>query len=121
MVNFEKLRVWQEAHKGVLIIYKLTSKLPKSEILGLSSQIRRASVSVELNIAESEGRFNNQEKIQYLYIARASCVEVRSALKIVQDLFNDLELQAQKAIDLYESLEPQLNSLIGYRKNLKRK
>ena len=116
MVDFEKLKVWQGAHKGVLLVYKLSSKLPKSETFGLVSQIRRAAVSVELNIAESEGRFNKQEKIQFLYTARASCVEVRSALKIISDLYPRLRADAKKAELLYESLEPQLNSLIGYRK-----
>lgn len=116
MVDFEKLRVWQLAHKNTISIYKLTAKLPRTEILGLISQIRRAAVSVELNIAESEGRFNKQEKIQFLYIARASCTECRSALLIVRDLYN---VDIETLLAEYISLESQLSSLIGYRKKLK--
>lgn len=56
MGDFRELEVWQEAHKLTLEIYKLTEKLPRSEQFGLISQIRRASVSVESNIAEGENR-----------------------------------------------------------------
>lgn len=118
MVDFKKLRVWREAHKGTLLIYKLTTKLPKSEIFGLISQLRRAAVSVELNIAESEGRFNKREKIQFFYMARASAVEVRAALEIVSDLFLSLKADCEEISTVYESLEAQINSLIGYRKRL---
>ena len=119
MVDFKKLRVWQAAHKGTMQVYKLTSKLPKSELMGLISQLRRAAISVELNIAESEGRFNRQEKIQFLYMARASIVEVRAALIIVADLYPSLGNQALVIAEDYSSLEAQLNSLIGYRKRIK--
>ena len=80
------------------------------------SQLRRAAVSVELNIAESEGRFNKQEKIQFLYMARASAVEVKAALVIVSDLYHGLAQKSDEIIKLYDQLEAQLNSLIGYRK-----
>lgn len=116
MVDFQKLRVWQLAHKNTLSIYKLTTLLPNSEIYGLISQIRRAAVSVELNIAESEGRFNKKEKIQFLYTARASAVEVRAVLLIVIDLFPKLASESEANIGEYLSLEMQLNSLIGYRR-----
>ncbi|KKS04083.1 hypothetical protein A2W70_02645 [Candidatus Curtissbacteria bacterium RIFCSPLOWO2_02_41_11] len=116
MVDFKKLRVWQVAHEGTLKIYKLTSELPKTELFGLVSQLRRAAVSVELNIAESEGRFNKQEKIQFLYMARASAVEVKAALVIVSDLYHGLAQKSDEIIKLYDQLEAQLNSLIGYRK-----
>ncbi len=119
MVDFKKLRVWQDAHVGTLKIYKLTAKLPKSELLGLVSQLRRAAISVELNIAESEGRFNSREKIQFLYIARASIVEVRAALAIVADLYPEIAKQAIEIGEDYSSTEAQLNSLIGYRKRIK--
>lgn len=116
MINFENLRVWQIAHEGTLLVYKLSQKLPKEELFGLISQIRRAAISIELNVAESEGRFNKQEKIQFLYMARGSCVEVRAALLIISDLYPALTEKSSHLIKTYESLESQLNSLIGYRK-----
>lgn len=120
MVDFKKLRVWQESHRATILIYKLTSKLPKSELFGLVSQLRRAAISVELNIAESEGRFNLQEKIQFLYMARGSSVESRAALLIVKDLYPQLESDSDEIYKIYESFEAQLNSLIGYRKRIKK-
>ena len=117
MVDFKKLRVWQVAHEATLEIYKLTSDLPRSETFGLVSQLRRAAVSVELNIAESEGRFNKKEKIQFFYMSKASSVEVRAALEIVLDLYPSLKNKCHEIIDMYISFESQLNSLIGYRKN----
>src|SRR4030042_337098 len=119
MPDFKKLRVWQIAHDCTLKIYKLTSKLPKSESLGLVSQLRRAAVSVELNIAESEGRFNKQEKIQFLYMARASSVEVRAGLIIISDLYTKLGDESKRICEIYESFGQQLNSLIGYRKKVR--
>ena len=119
MVDFKKLRVWQIAHLSTLKVYKLTSKLPKSELFGLVSQLRRAAISVELNIAESEGRFNKQEKIQFLYMSRASSVEVRAALLIVQDLYQKLNSECDQIYKTYESFEGQISSLIGYRKKNK--
>jgi four helix bundle protein len=116
MIDFKKLRVWQIAHEATLKIYKLTSGLPRSELLGLISQLRRAAVSVELNIAESEGRFNRKEKIQFFYMSRASSVEVRAALEIVRDLYPGLIIKCDEIIETYKSFEAQLNSLIGYRK-----
>ncbi len=118
MVDFKNLRVWQGAHECTLLIYKLTSKLPKTELLGLVSQLRRAAVSVELNIAESEGRFNRQEKIQFLYTGRASSVEARAGLTIVADLHVSLKSEAEAIYQKYQSFEAQINSLIGYRKRL---
>ena len=116
MIDFKKLRVWQIAHSTTLKVYKLTSRLPKSELFGLTSQLRRAAISVELNIAESEGRFNKQEKIQFLYMARASSVEARAGLSIIEDLYPKLTPECQEIAKLYGSFEAQISSLIGYRK-----
>lgn len=100
MIDFQKLRFWQEAHKATILVYQLTVKLPRSELFGIISQLRRAAVSVELNIAESEGRFNTQEKIQFFYMARASSVEVRAALLIVSDLYPELKKESICVKDL---------------------
>ena len=119
MIDFKKLRIWQIAHSATLKIYKLTSKLPKSELFGLTSQLRRAAISVELNIAESEGRFNKQEKIQFLYMSRASSVEVRAGISIIEDLYPKLAQDCREISKLYESFEAQINSLIGFRRKIK--
>lgn len=116
MGDFRRLRVWELAHKATLRVYKLSEKLPKSELFGLISQIRRAAVSVELNIAEGEGRFSRKEKVQFFYMARASSIEVMAALLIIADLYPDLKEEAMEIYNDYETFGYQLNSLIGYRK-----
>jgi len=65
---FTDLLVWQKAHELVLEIYKLTNTFPKSEIFGLTSQLRRASVSITSNIAEGFGRHSFAEKIQFYFL-----------------------------------------------------
>ena len=69
MGDFRKLEIWQKAHELTLKIYHSTSKLPKSEQFGLVSQIRRAAVSVESNIAEGDSRYSKKDKIQFFVIS----------------------------------------------------
>ncbi|OGW76367.1 MAG: four helix bundle protein [Nitrospirae bacterium RIFCSPHIGHO2_02_FULL_40_19] len=84
--SFKKLTVWQKAYKFVLNIYKQTQKLPSSELYGLNSQIRRASVSILANIAEGSERQHKKEFEQFLSIARGSLAEVETYLMLAKDL-----------------------------------
>lgn len=84
--SFEDLRSWQKAHKFVLKIYSITKSLPSEEKYVLTSQIRRASISIPANIAEGMGRNSLKELIRFLYIARGSAEELKSLLLIVKDL-----------------------------------
>ncbi len=68
--RFEELDVYKKAHLLVLKIYKITEKFPKSEILGLISQIRRASISVVANIMKGNTRSYKKEFIKFLYLSR---------------------------------------------------
>lgn len=67
----------------VVDIYQITDSLPKSELFGLTSQIRRAAVSVPSNIAEGSARKNTKEYIQFLYIALGSITEVDTQLELI--------------------------------------
>jgi len=119
MGDFRKLQVWEEAHKLTLKIYKLTSRLPRSEQFGLTSQIRRAAVSVESNIAEGESRYSRGEKIQFFTIARGSIAEIKTQILIIKDIYNNL---ADKSLDIFEQysiLEKRLNRLIVYHRKRK--
>ncbi|MFH0833912.1 MAG: four helix bundle protein [Patescibacteria group bacterium] len=89
--SFRKLVVWQNAKKLVGLIYKLTKKFPREEIFGLTSQIRRAAVSVAANIAEGSARANKKEKIQFYLIAKSSLVEVDclAELSFEQNYFSE--------------------------------
>lgn len=70
--QFENLQVWQKGITLVKQVYKVTRNFPKDEQFGLISQIRRAAVSIPVNIAEGKGRYHKKEYIQFLYTARGS-------------------------------------------------
>lgn len=106
--SFTDLQVWQEAHKMVLAIYKITKKFPKQEIFGLVSQICRASVSVTSNIAEGFSRRSYKEKLRFYYISLGSLTEIQNQLLIAKDLnyINQSEFGkiAEQTIDVHKLL-----------------
>jgi four helix bundle protein len=77
---FEAMEVWKEARRLTQRIYDLTKKGEFSKDFGLSNQIRKAAVSIMSNIAEGFERGGNHEFVQFLYIAKGSCGEVRSQI-----------------------------------------
>lgn len=84
--SFEKLEVWKEAKSFTINIYDLTSKFPKDEKFGLTSQLRRAAVSICSNIAEGSARKTNKDKAHYTTSAFGSAVEVLNQLILVNEL-----------------------------------
>ena len=84
--SFKDLAVWQRSIDLTLATYKLTSSFPDSERFGLTSQLRRASVSIASNIAEGYGRATRGEYVQFLGHARGSCAEVETQLVIAKGL-----------------------------------
>ena len=115
--SFEELPVWRDARKFTNKIYNLTNKFPKEELYGLTSQIRRATVSIMSNIAEGFDRRSDKELSNFLSIARASSSEVQNDLYIALDLeyiskaeFNQLYQEAKK-------IAKQINGLMTYLKS----
>jgi four helix bundle protein len=86
MKDFRKLEVWEKAHKFVLSVYLATEKYPKTELYGLTSQIRRASVSIPTNIAEGCGRGSDADFARFLQISMGSASEVEYELMLSRDL-----------------------------------
>jgi four helix bundle protein len=84
--NYRDLIAWQKAKALALEVYHCTRKFPKDEIYGLTSQMRRAAVSVPSNIAEGKGRYSKKELVQFLFHARGSLLELETQLSIVHDL-----------------------------------
>ena len=84
--KFQDLVVWQKAHALVLAIYRLTTSYPKHELFGLTSQMRRAAVSVPANIAEGFKKRGRADKARVLNIAEASLEELRYYLILSADL-----------------------------------
>lgn len=84
--SFEQLEVWQEAHRLVLAIYRVSSQFPSEERYGITSQMRRAAVSIPANIVEGFKRRSRRDKAHFYNIAQGSLEEVRYYLLLARDL-----------------------------------
>ena len=84
--SYRDLLVWQRAIELTVALYKLTRSFPKEEVFGLTSQLRRASVSVASNIAEGYGRGSKGEYRNFLGMARGSALEVQTQIVIAREL-----------------------------------
>ncbi len=96
MHNLKELKIWNKAIELSVAVYKATANFPKEEIYGLTSQIRRAAISVPSNISEGAGRNSNKEFIHFLGIANGSSYELQTQLIISNklNLINDETLQS---------------------------
>ena len=86
MQNFRDLKVWQKSHSMVLGVYRATSSFPREELYGLSSQMRRAAVSIPANIAEGCGRRSGPDFARHLQIAAGSASELEYFCMLARDL-----------------------------------
>ena len=84
--SFTDLNTWKEAHKLVIMIYKITKNFPKDELFGLTNQIRRAAVSITSNIAEGFSRSSFKEKSNFYSIALGSLTETQNQLLVARDV-----------------------------------
>ncbi len=84
--NFKELKIWQRAIQLSLLIYKVSGSFPKEEVFGLTSQIRRCSVSVPSNIAEGCGRNTPKQLVHFLNIAMGSLTELDTQVIICKEL-----------------------------------
>jgi len=116
MHNFRNLKVYQRAMDFAVEIYKLTRKFPKEEMFGLTSQIRRAAISISSNIAEGSGNKSKKEFLHFLEVALRSNYEVMSCLEIakrleycledeVKELLSESDEIAAMVVGLMKSLE----------------
>lgn len=84
--SFMDIEAWKKAHDFVLRVYKVTENFPKNEIFGLTSQFRRASVSIAANIAEGYKKKSNNEKLRFYNISQGSLEECRYYILLSRDL-----------------------------------
>ena len=110
--NFKELKVWQKAYQLCLEIYRVTRNFPREEIYGLTSQIRRAAVSVPSNIAEGYGRKNKGEYIQALYIAYGSNCELETQVMLSGDLGYVEDRDLRRLLEGVGDIERMLKALI---------
>jgi four helix bundle protein len=114
MSNYQTLDAWKESMMMVKEIYLVTKKFPKEEQYGLTSQTKRAAVSVPSNIAEGMGRQYKKDTIQFLHVARGSIYELETLLNIAvmtemidQNIFSAF-------VPMLEKITRLLNGLINY-------
>jgi four helix bundle protein len=112
MQDFKRLRVAHHSRSAIRATYAFTKALPKDELFGLSSQLRRASVSIGLNIAEGCSRETTKEFIRYLEIARGSAMEVEFGLIVTEDLSLGRDELRQAALAEAISSQRQISTLI---------
>ncbi|MDD5416236.1 MAG: four helix bundle protein [Candidatus Daviesbacteria bacterium] len=114
--KFRKLTVWQRSIQFVSLVYKITSKFPQEEKYGLVDQIRRAAVSICLNIAEGSGSGSDPEFMRFLRMAQRSAYEVIAGLEIAISL----EMADEKTINAVISEVDQISAMLsGLIKSLK--
>jgi four helix bundle protein len=110
MRDFRQLTVWEQAHRLVLSIYRITAEFPKHELYGLTSQMRRCSASIAANIAEGCGRTGNGDLHRFLSTARGSAAELEYFLLLSRDLglvrasYEELNSQTQQVERMLASL-----------------
>ena len=106
--DYHDLIVWQKAIELTVCIYKLTQSFPQHELYGLTSQMRRASVSVASNVAEGRGRLNHAEFRQFLGLAQESVFELQTQLVVARRL----DLGRHDGITDAEALENEVSKML---------
>lgn len=110
MRDYRKIQVWNRAHQFVLSVYKLTESFPAKEQYGLTSQLRRAVLSIPTNIAEGCGRSTEAEFSRFIDISHGSASEVDYLLLVCQDLGY---MEKHTYTDLYKELTEIRKMLTG--------
>lgn len=115
-MNHKDMDVWKKAIGLVTNIYTITNKFPKEEMYGITSQIRRAAVSIPSNIAEGAARQSDKELIQFLHIALGSVAETETQLTIATNIG-----YLKDSPDLFQEIENLKKMILGLIKYLKGK
>ena len=113
--TFEKIVAWQKAHAFVLSVYQITRMFPEDEKFGLTSQFRRAAVSIEANIAEGYKKPSKADKLRFMNISQGSIEECRDYIILSRDLgyIDDVIFS-----NLYGKIEEASRLLHGYCKGI---
>jgi len=110
--TYRDLAAWKKAMELVTEVYRTTERLPKEEVYGLTSQLRRAAISVPCNIAEGQGRLTKGEFQQFLGYARGSLLEVETQIMIAGNLGYLSEKQVSHLLELSAEVGRILNGLL---------
>jgi four helix bundle protein len=110
--NYRNLKAWQKARALARTIYEVTASFPSDERFGLTSQLRRAAVSVPSNIAEGDGRLTNGEWRHFLGQARGSLLEIETEILLAMDFGYLSSIEAETASEKITKVVRILNGLI---------
>lgn len=120
--SFTDLKVWQEGHKLVILIYKITESFPKKETFSLIDQMRRAASSITANIAEGFGRQTYKEKLQFYFMAQGSLTELKNFILIAKDVgylkqedFDRLVMQANLTHQLLQGFIQKTKTFVNHK------
>ena len=113
MKDYKTLDFWIKSMKLATEIYKLVKLLPKEETYALSDQMRRAVVSIPSNIAEGYGRSSTREYIQFLNIARGSCLELETQLRICVNIGYLTDKDTATSLELLNEVGRMLTATIN--------
>lgn len=111
MTNFKKLRIWTEAFQICSEMYKLTAEFPSHELYALTSQMRRAAVSIVSNIAEGGSRSSVKEKARFMEMALGSAFELETQLLIAIDIGYSPAAAAKQLLHKIEAIQKAINAL----------
>ena len=111
--SYERLRVWQKAVEFAKLVYQITKAFPRDEVFGLTSQLRRASVSVAANIAEGSSRSSGRDRARFVEIAYGSLCEIATMLHIAAS--QDMVTQEQ-----FDSVRSDISDMSRMLSGLKR-
>lgn len=112
MQDFRQLLVWKKAHELALRVYRVTAAFPRDELYGLTTQIRRASVSIPANIAEGCGVGGDKGFARYLHVAMGSACEVEYHVLLARDLNLLKEAEYDQLVAQVGEVKKMLASLI---------
>lgn len=115
--SYKELLIWQKGIKIVLLVYKITKDFPKEEIYALTSQLKRASVSIPSNISEGYGRQTDKSFNHFLNIARGSLNEIETQLIIAKEL--EFISDENLLNEIFFLIEEESKMINAFSKNLK--
>ena len=112
--SFEDVEVWRKAHAWVLAVYRFTERFPRHELFGLTSQLRRAAVSVPANFAEGFKKRSHADKLRFYNIAQGSLEECRYYFILARDLnYGDSSALKKRAEEISKMLDSYMRSLLS--------
>jgi four helix bundle protein len=117
MRNYENLEVWQKSHALTICLYRVTETFPRSELFGLTSQIRRASGSIGANLAEGCGRWGDGDLARFVQISMGSASELQNHLRLAKDLEFVADGEHTKVVESLSSVRQMLTAFLKTLRN----